>query len=94
MDNLLYFELVNEIICKIRAKLKYYNLTMISTHAPNEGKYEVAKEELYRALEKACDAVTNCDMKTALGDFFFVLLTVHLSIILINNQLNVQILVL
>jgi hypothetical protein len=33
MDNLLDFESVNERMCKIRAKLKYYNLTLTSTHA-------------------------------------------------------------
>jgi hypothetical protein len=35
MNNLLNVELIKEIICKIRAKLKYYNLT-ISTQAPNK----------------------------------------------------------
>jgi hypothetical protein len=38
-DNLLDFEPINERICKI--KLKYYNLTLISTHAPTEDKDEV-----------------------------------------------------
>jgi len=62
MENVLNFEPVNEIICKIRAKLKYYNLAMISTHAPNEEKDEVAKEELYSSLEKVCNAVTDYDI--------------------------------
>ena len=44
-------------------------MTLIWKHAPNEEKDEVAKEELYRCLEKVCDAVPNCDMKTVLGDF-------------------------
>jgi len=38
MDNLLAFEPINERIFKIRMKLKCYNLTLISTHAPTEGK--------------------------------------------------------
>jgi len=38
MDNLLDSEPVNETICKIRFKLKYYILTLISTHTPNEEK--------------------------------------------------------
>jgi hypothetical protein len=41
---------------------------MISTHIPNEEKYEVAREELYNSFEKACDAVPNYDMKTVLWD--------------------------
>jgi hypothetical protein len=32
-------------------------------------KDEVAIEKLYGSLEKACDAVSNYDMKTILGDF-------------------------
>lgn len=38
MDNLLDFEPINEIICKFRVKFKYYNLSLISTHAPNKKK--------------------------------------------------------
>jgi hypothetical protein len=44
-------------------------LTKISTHAPNEEKDEIAKEELYSYLEKACGAVHNYNMKTVLGDY-------------------------
>ena len=29
MDNLLDFEPINEIICKIRVKIKYYNFTLM-----------------------------------------------------------------
>jgi len=36
MNNLSDFEPVNERICKIRVTVKYYNLTLISTHAPTE----------------------------------------------------------
>jgi hypothetical protein len=38
MDNLLDFEPVSEIICKLRVKLKYYNLSLTSTHTPNKKK--------------------------------------------------------
>jgi hypothetical protein len=50
MDNLLDFEPVNERICKIKVKLKCYNLTL--THAPSEQKGEVAKKEFYSSFEK------------------------------------------
>jgi hypothetical protein len=59
------FGTVNERICKIRAELKYRNLTLISTHAPPE----VAKEEMYSFLGKVSDEVPNHDMKTVLRDF-------------------------
>jgi hypothetical protein len=68
MDNLYDFEPVNERICKIRVKLKYYNLRLKSTHTRTEAKDEVAKEEFYCSLEKVCDAVPNYDMKTVLWD--------------------------
>jgi hypothetical protein len=38
MDNLLDSEPVNETICKIRFKLKYYILTLTLTHTPTEEK--------------------------------------------------------
>jgi len=49
------------------AKLKYYNLTLITTHSPAEEKDEEAKEEFYIVLEKVCDAVPNYGMKTILN---------------------------
>jgi hypothetical protein len=55
MDNLVYFEPKNERICNIMIYLKYYNLTLISTHAPTEDKDEVVKEDFYNCLEKTCD---------------------------------------
>jgi hypothetical protein len=69
MDNLFDFEPVHKRICKIRVKLKYYNLTLISRHVPTEEKDEVVKEKFYSSLEKLCDAIPNYDMKTVGGDF-------------------------
>ena len=57
-DNVLDSEPVTERICKIRVKLKYYNLT-ISKHASTEEKDEAAKEEFYISLEKICEEVHN-----------------------------------
>ena len=64
MDNLIEFELVNEKIWKIMVYVKYYILTLISTHAPIELKDEVAKEEFYSSLERVYDAVPNYKLKT------------------------------
>jgi hypothetical protein len=63
MHNLLDFETVIERICKIRVKLKHYNLVLISTHAPTE----VAKENFYGSLGKVCDEVPNYYMKAIQG---------------------------
>jgi hypothetical protein len=50
MDNLLYFEPINERICKIWVKLNYYILSLLSTNAPPEDKDDVAEEEFYSSL--------------------------------------------
>jgi hypothetical protein len=50
MNNLIDFEHVNERICKIWVKLKYYNLTLISPHVPTEENGEVAKEGFYNFI--------------------------------------------
>jgi len=52
MNNLIDFEHVNERICKIRVKLKYYTLTLISLYVPTEENDEVAREEFYISSEK------------------------------------------
>jgi hypothetical protein len=69
MNNLIGFEHVNERICKIMVKLKYYNSWLISPHAPTEENNEVAKEEFYISSEKVWDNVPDYNMKMALGDF-------------------------
>jgi hypothetical protein len=51
MDNTFDFEPLHERICKIRVKVKYYNLTLISRHAQTEEK-DVAKEEFYSFFGK------------------------------------------
>jgi hypothetical protein len=38
MNNFIGFEPVCERTCNIRIKLKFYNMTMISIHAPTEGR--------------------------------------------------------
>jgi len=43
MDKLLDFEPINVRVCKICIKLKYYDLTMISTHAPTAEKRQTTQ---------------------------------------------------
>jgi hypothetical protein len=56
-------------MCKTAAKITYYNMTLISTLAPTEGKDQVAKEECHSSLEKVCDAVPIFVMKTVIRGF-------------------------
>lgn len=46
---------VNERICLIRVKVKFFNLTIINAHAPTEDKDEGIKDEFYETLERVYD---------------------------------------
>jgi exonuclease III len=67
MDNIIDSEPVNYRICKIRVKLKFYNLRT-SILAPTEGE-DLVKEQLYMSLQKVCDTAPNYNTKVILGDF-------------------------
>ncbi|PSN51671.1 hypothetical protein C0J52_09600 [Blattella germanica] len=68
-NNLIDFIPVNDRICKIRLKTSFYNITMVSVHAPTEEKELDVKEEFYAHLERVTDSIPNYDMKITLGDF-------------------------
>lgn len=49
------FQDINSRICKLRLRLKPYNITIISAHALTEDKSENEKEVFYEELEKLYD---------------------------------------
>ena len=53
----------------LRIKTKFYNVTLISAHAPTEEKSEEVKEIFYNQLENIFDSIPRHDMKIVLGDF-------------------------
>ena len=69
MDNVIDFKPYNERICMLRMKTKFYNVTLISAHAPTEEKSEEVKEIFYNQLENIFDSIPRHDMKIVLGDF-------------------------
>jgi hypothetical protein len=41
---IIYFKPINELICIIRYKTKFYKVTLVNVHGPTENKYELEKE--------------------------------------------------
>jgi hypothetical protein len=62
------FEPIGEILCKIRFRGRFRNMTMLSAHAPTEEKHDTVKEKFYDLLSKACDQTPKYDMLIILGD--------------------------
>jgi len=63
------FKIINERICYLRLKAKWFSCTMINVHAPTNEKTEEIKEEFYNLLEQNINQIANSDIKIILGDF-------------------------
>ena len=59
-------EPVNERLCWIRLKGRFYNISIICTHAPTEVSDDEAKDVFYDQLERTMDTIP---MKVVIGDF-------------------------
>jgi endonuclease/exonuclease/phosphatase family metal-dependent hydrolase len=68
-NNVIAFEPVNERICKLRIRGRFYNTTLITVHAPTEEKDDAVKEKFYDDLENVVEKCQANDMKIILGDF-------------------------
>ena len=62
------FTPVNERICTLRIRGKFFNYTLINVYAPTEEKDNEAKELFYEKLVKVYDGAPNRDIKIILGD--------------------------
>ena len=63
------FKIINEGICCLRLKAKWFSCTLINVHAPTNEKPEEVKEEFYNLLEKNINQIANSGIKIILGDF-------------------------
>jgi len=63
------FEIINERICHLRLKAKWFSCTLINVHAPTNKKMEEVKEEFYNLLKQNINHIANSDIKILLGDF-------------------------
>lgn len=67
--NVIKFEAVNERLCTLRIRGKFFNITLVNVHAPTEEKDEIDKDNFFELLEKTVNAIQRNDIKIVLGDF-------------------------
>ncbi|XP_071653719.1 uncharacterized protein [Temnothorax longispinosus] len=67
-DRILNFTAINERVCVIRLKTKFFNLSIINAHAETEEKDEVTKDNFYSGLEQAFDTIPSNGIKMVIGD--------------------------
>jgi len=63
------FKIINERICCLRFKAKWFSCTLINVHAPTSEKAEEIKEEFYNLLEQSINKIARSDIKIILADF-------------------------
>lgn len=59
---------INERLCILRVKGKFFNMSLINIHAPTEDKVDEDKELFYEELENAYDSCRANDIKIVIGD--------------------------
>jgi exonuclease III len=63
------FQPESDRMCSLRVKGKFFNTTIICTHAPTEEKDEKQKDVFYEPLERLHLKAPKHDIKIAMGDF-------------------------
>jgi len=58
------FTCINEKMCTLRIKTKFFKLSIINIHAPTEDSEEMEKEQFCSQLERTYDSVPSNEMKT------------------------------
>jgi exonuclease III len=65
---ILNFDPVDEHICYLRMKGKFFNTTIIFVHAPTEEKDETIKNSFYDRLDRTYQKMPKHDIKIIIGD--------------------------
>jgi exonuclease III len=65
-NNILDFRAINERICILRVKTRFFNVILINVHAPTKDKDSGYKEEFYQKLDKAYHHAPSNDIKIRL----------------------------
>ena len=59
---------INERICVLRVKGKFFNYSIINVHAPHNERPDDEKDKFYRQLDKAYEGCPRNDIKIVIGD--------------------------
>jgi endonuclease/exonuclease/phosphatase family metal-dependent hydrolase len=62
------FTPINERLCTLRIKGRFFNYSLINIHAPTNDSEEEAKDQFYEQLERAYSACPKNDVKLVMGD--------------------------
>jgi hypothetical protein len=62
------FTPINERLCVIRIKGRFFNYSLINIHAPTNDSEEEAKDQFYEQLDRAYAACPSHDVKLVMGD--------------------------
>lgn len=68
-ENILDFKPINERICLLRLKIKFFNLSIINIHAEMEEKDDITKESFYQLVGWIYDSAQSNDIKLVIRDF-------------------------
>ena len=63
------FKSINERVCSLRLKAKWFSCTLINVHAPTNKKTEEIKEDFYNLLEQTISQIPSSDIQITLEDF-------------------------
>jgi len=66
---MLDFKIINERICCLRLKAKWFSCTLINVHAPTNEETAEIKEGFYNLLQQNINQIARSDIKIILGDF-------------------------
>ncbi|PSN35771.1 Craniofacial development protein 2 [Blattella germanica] len=67
-SSILQFDPINERLCSLTMKGKFYNTSIICAHAPTEEKEEHIKDQYYDELTRAFKKLNKYDRKIVMGD--------------------------
>lgn len=69
MSSIVNFKPINDRLCILEIKCKWYNVIMINCYAPMENKNDDIKTVFYDELEMLYDSLPNWKPKIVIGDF-------------------------